>query len=94
MAGANPVYASDMQIRPAIESDVPLLVSLNAHVHDLHVRAEPDFYRRTDPADVEARFREVLADEATRALLENAKGPEGPLCLRIRKDSNLRPSVP
>jgi hypothetical protein len=23
-----------------------------------------------------------------------AKGPEGPLCLRIRKDSNLRPSVP
>lgn len=50
-----------MEIRRASISDVPHLTRLNAHVHDLHVAAEPEIYRETDPDEVTERFRQILS---------------------------------
>ncbi len=51
-----------MEIRPATPADALLLARLNAHVHALHVEAEPLRYRSTDLAEVEARMHTILAE--------------------------------
>lgn len=51
-----------MHIRVATEQDAGLLAPLNRHVHDLHVRAEPDRYCATRLEEVEQRFGASLAD--------------------------------
>jgi ribosomal protein S18 acetylase RimI-like enzyme len=54
-----------MEIRPATESEIPILASLHAYVHDPHVQAEPERYRPTHREHVEARFQTVLESDAT-----------------------------
>lgn len=51
-----------MEIRVANEQDAGLLAPLNRHVHDLHVRAEPQRYHPTQLEEVEQRFGVLLAD--------------------------------
>jgi ribosomal protein S18 acetylase RimI-like enzyme len=62
-------------IREAVsEEDAALLVELNGHVHAAHLRAEPAIYRETDPAAVEAWFRERLSRPGWHALVAEVDG--------------------
>ncbi len=52
-----------MQIRPATVADAAILARLNAHVHQLHVEAEPSRYRPSELAEVEAWMRKIMAED-------------------------------
>ena len=68
------VYAPSMEIRSATAADVPALADLNAHVQALHVEAEPERYRPTQRAEVEARFSEIVTDAKTEVWLALVDG--------------------
>ncbi len=51
-----------VRIRPAHDSDLPLLVELNRHVHEMHLQLEPELYRTVDPATLVDSFTKRLAD--------------------------------
>lgn len=58
-----------MRVRPVTEADAAILAVLNAHVHDLHVAAEPRLYRPTDSEEVEAWLRETLGAGRSEGLI-------------------------
>jgi ribosomal protein S18 acetylase RimI-like enzyme len=68
------VYAGSVEIRPGTAADAATLTSLNAHVHDLHVEAEPYRYRATRRDEVEAHFQAVLADPEADVLVATKAG--------------------
>jgi ribosomal protein S18 acetylase RimI-like enzyme len=63
-----------MEIRPATESEIPILASLHAYVHDPHVQAEPERYRPTQREHVEARFQAVLGSDGAVVFLALMSG--------------------
>jgi diamine N-acetyltransferase len=63
-----------VEIRPGTAADAATLTALNAHVHDLHVAAEPYRYRATRHDEVEAHFQEVLADPEADVLVATTAG--------------------
>jgi ribosomal protein S18 acetylase RimI-like enzyme len=52
---------TDFVIRQATVADAPLLALLNHHVHEPHLRAEPDLYRPTDVHELGDWFAQRLA---------------------------------
>ncbi len=63
-----------VKIRAAATEDSRLLAILNAHVHDLHVQAEPSRYRPTEFSELVARMDAVLADPSTHAWVAEVDG--------------------
>jgi ribosomal protein S18 acetylase RimI-like enzyme len=63
-----------VEIRPGKPADAATLSVLNAHVHDLHVEAEPDRYRTTRRKEVEERFDAVLGDPEADVLVATVAG--------------------
>ncbi|WP_043267240.1 GNAT family N-acetyltransferase [Streptomyces sp. CT34] len=61
------------QIRTASTDDVALLATLNAIVHDLHVRHRPDLF--VDSPEQEAFFKAQIADPSVTVLV--ADGADG-----------------
>lgn len=50
-----------MNVRPATIDDMDALLGLQAEIHEMHVEAEPQRYRRAGSEVVRARFCELLA---------------------------------
>lgn len=56
-------------MREADEGDVDVLTELNALVHDIHVAALPEHFKRLEPATVAQWFRATLSKRDARACL-------------------------
>lgn len=56
-----------MSVRAAVLADVPSLARLNRLVQELHVEAEPAFFKMATVEEAEGFFREILSREETRA---------------------------
>jgi ribosomal protein S18 acetylase RimI-like enzyme len=61
-------------IRDATDADLAALAALNSDVQALHRAAMPERYHDTPRAQIEARFRELLADGKFRVLVADADG--------------------
>jgi len=70
------VEGSGVTLRVATVEDAATLAELNHHVHDLHVKAEPDVYRPTQADEVAARFREVIATPDEQILIAEVDGAQ------------------
>jgi ribosomal protein S18 acetylase RimI-like enzyme len=57
------------RIRRARPDDAALLGRLNAALHALHVRERPDFFKPTQPAELQEWFRSLLDRPSTRCWL-------------------------
>ncbi|HEX5656042.1 MAG TPA: GNAT family N-acetyltransferase [Polyangiales bacterium] len=66
-----------MEIRRATLADIELLAALNAYVHDVHLRSEPEQYRVTDGGELRAWFAERLADPDVVIFIASAERPVG-----------------
>ena len=51
----------EIRVRQATQSDAAVVAVLNGHVHELHVAAEPDDFRRTELSEVQAFFALILS---------------------------------
>lgn len=75
MDGRNEVdRAGQVVLRPAGPADAAVLATLNHHVHDMHVEAEPERYSATDDAVVASRFEAFLADAHTDIVVADVDG--------------------
>ncbi len=64
-------------IRRAVAADAAALAGLNAEVQALHVAWAPDRYHPSDPVDVLASFRQLLAREDVVIALAETDEPDG-----------------
>ena len=71
------VEPADVAVRLATPADAALLATLNAHVHDQHVRAEPDVYHATDLDSLRAWYAERLAALGVVVFVASADEPLG-----------------
>lgn len=82
---------SEIEVRQATQSDAAVVASLNDHVHDLHVAAEPYDFRPTEPTEVQAFFSFILGATSHIVLLASAgKTPVGYLWM----EDQARPANP
>ena len=58
-----------MTVRPAVPSDIPSLVRLHKLLHEVHLRAEPRYFKPASPEEVEALFQNRLSKEETRGFV-------------------------
>ena len=66
---------AEHRIRPARAHDAELLARLNSTIHELHVRARPDFFKPTRPTEVVEWFRSLLEKASTRCWIAEV-GPD------------------
>lgn len=78
-----------MAIRTATLSDARLLAELNAHVHGLHVDAEPEIYRVTRLDEVTAWFENRLREDGVEAYVVDVDGQPVGFALALH---HLRPA--
>lgn len=64
-----------MNVRPATLGDMESLLTLQAEIHDLHVRAEPHRYRPAPQRIIRERFSALLQDDDTQILVAQ-DGPD------------------
>ena len=67
----------DIAVRRAGPGDAAAVATLNRHVHDLHVQAEPEHFHATDGAEVESFFRQVIASAENVVLVAMGDQPLG-----------------
>ena len=58
-----------MNVRAASSSDLPSLVRLHRLLHEIHVQAEPRFFRTSSLADSETVLGDALSTNETRAFV-------------------------
>jgi ribosomal protein S18 acetylase RimI-like enzyme len=63
-----------IEIRLAIQADIPLLVELNRTVQALHADCRPDLFKEPDSVAVADWFTGKLASDSTRAWIAMADG--------------------
>lgn len=72
-------------IRRAVCGDEPLLVRLNQVVHDLHVKAYPQYFKLTDADELAAHYLLLLSQPTTKIwLAEVDETPVGYVIARFR----------
>ena len=65
----------DIAIRPAVDTDIPALVALNAQVQALHAALSPEIFKpAVDPAELASFLRATLDQPAHRLLLAQVDG--------------------
>lgn len=66
---------SEIAIRPAVDTDIPALVALNAGVQALHATLSPEIFKpAVDPVELAGFLRATLDQSAHRLLLAQVDG--------------------
>jgi GNAT superfamily N-acetyltransferase len=75
----------DFSIRIAHEGDAAVLTALNAEVQDLHFAHRPDYFKASDPIEIERWFESALRDAAAKTWIAEVDGaPVGYVFVRFR----------